>query len=378
MEIVRWLAFAAGVVIVVITNLSVVTTLIVPRGLSSQVTKAVSRTTRALFLFLAARFDDYEHKDKILVLWGPATLVFTLFTWLGMFFLGFGLILWPLLGGPLTDALRESGSSMLTLGFASTEKFWVGALDFVAAATGFIVIALQIAYLPTLYGAFNRRETLVTMLQSRAGSPAWGPEILMRHHQVAITDNLPAFYAEWEQWAADLAESHSTYPVLIGFRSPHRYRSWLVGLLAVMDAAAMQLALNPSTTPTQARLCIRMGFLALREIAAATGIPFDPDPFPDDPIELQQEEFEAAVHRLQDVGYAIERSPQEAWPHFQGWRVNYESVAYALGNAIVAPPGPWSGERDHLPGLAIIPQRPADRTPDDHRSDDAPKGSRGF
>lgn len=377
MDVVRWIAFLVGAAIVTGTALSVVTTLIVPRGLSSRISATVSGTLRSLFLFLTARVDDYERKDKILVLWGPSTLVFTLGTWLLLFFLGFGLMLWPLLGGALTDALRESGSSMLTLGFDSTDRFWPGALDFVAAATGFIVIALQIAYLPTLYGAFNRRETLVTMLQSRAGSPAWGPEILMRHHEVDITDNLPSFYAEWEQWAADLAESHSTYAVLVEFRSPHPYRSWLVGLLAVMDAAAMQLALNPSTTPTQARLCIRMGFLALREIAAATRIPYDPDPFPDDPIELTFEEFEAAVRNLQHAGFEIERSPREAWPHFHGWRVNYESVAYALGEAIVAPPGPWSGAREHLPSLAIIPQRPVNRTPEDPQGETQAGGAAG-
>lgn len=144
-----------------------------------------------------------------------------------------------------------------------------------------------------------------------------------------------------------------------------------------MDAAAMQLALNPSTTPTEARLCIRMGFLALREIAAATGIPYDPDPLPDDPIDLTYEEFEAAVRNLQEAGYEIERFPREAWPHFQGWRVNYESVSHALGNAIVAPPGPWSGERDHLPGLAIVPQRPVNRTPEDPQGEARSKGAMG-
>ena len=49
-----------------------------------------------------------------------------------------------------------------------------------AAASGLFVIAAQIGYLPTLYGAFNRRETEVTLLGSRAGTPPWGPELLAR------------------------------------------------------------------------------------------------------------------------------------------------------------------------------------------------------
>jgi hypothetical protein len=44
--------------------------------------------------------------------------------------------------------------------------------DFLAAASGLVIVALQIAYLPTLYAAYNRRETEVTLLGPRAGSPA--------------------------------------------------------------------------------------------------------------------------------------------------------------------------------------------------------------
>jgi hypothetical protein len=87
------------------------------------------------------------------------------------------------------------------LGFASRPLPSVTAVDFLAAVTGLLVVALQIAYLPVLYAAFSRREILVTTLQSRAGSPAWGPEILARHQLVNIVDNLrfcgPGWSACW-------------------------------------------------------------------------------------------------------------------------------------------------------------------------------------
>src|SRR5207244_1611771 len=94
-------------------------------------------------------------------------------------------------------------------------------------ATGLIIVALQIAYLPTLYAAFNRRETEVTLLAVRAGRPAWGPELLARSRFTITTEELPDFYRRWERWAADVAESHSSYPVLIGStpRIPIR-RGW--------------------------------------------------------------------------------------------------------------------------------------------------------
>jgi len=234
----------------------------------------------------------------------------------------------------------------------------------VAGATGAVVIALQIAYLPTLYGAFNRRETEVTLLGARAGTPAWGPELLLRtRYGVAINnDDLPALYNVWERWAADVAESHANYPVLVRFRSPRFLSSWLVSLLAIMDSAAMLLALRPSKDRIEPRRAIRMGFTALLEIGAALGMPVETDPDPDQEISLQYEEFVEAVAQLDTVGFPRERSAADAWPHFKGWRVNYETLAYALAYRIDAVPAPWSGPR-RWPAEVEQVRRPANRAP---------------
>jgi len=370
----HWLAFAVGLFVIVGTAGSVIRTLVVPRALVSRLSVTVARTfVRRVFLTIANRFDSYETKDKILALSAPVSLIVLLVVWLALFGVGYGLVLWAVVDGSLLAAFREAGSSLFTLGFASTPTQGATVVNFAAAFTGLIVIALQIAYLPTIYSAFNRRETLVTMLQSRAGAPAWGPEILARHHLVGLIDTLPDFYAEWERWAAEVAESHTTYPVIITFRSPHPLRSWALGLLAVLDSAALYLALSPKNAPTQARLCLRMGFTALRYIAEVSRIPFDPDPFPDDPIQLPYDEYLRGIERLREVDFPMERTPEEAWPHFRGWRVNYEAVAYELIDRMVAPPGPWSGERTRLRGVTIEPQRPADRRPDDPQTQAAPK-----
>lgn len=364
MTALEWAAFVVGAMIVLGVELSIIRTLIVPRGLASKTVALVTKLTRGVFLALANRSSDFATKDRILVLHGPAMLIAILVVWLAAFLLGFTLMLLPFVDSGFSQAMREAGSSMLTLGYAGTDGLGATAVHFFAAATGLITVALQIAYLPTLYSAFNRRETLVTMLQSRAGAPAWGPEILNRHHLVGLMDNLPYLFTEWEQWSADVAESHSSYPMLVYFRSPAPLRSWIVSLLAVMDAAAMHASFNPSQSTIEARLCIRMGFLCLREIAGAIGIGYDPDPMPHDPIELTYEDFVGAHHKLSESGYPMEVSPEEAWPHFRGWRVNYEAISYAIADHVVAPPGPWSGGRTHLPGMAIVPQPPANRTPE--------------
>jgi hypothetical protein len=204
---------------------------------------------------------------------------------------------------------------------------------------------------------------LVTMLESRAGAPAWGPELLARQQLVDIVDDLAAFYADWERWAADVTETHTSYPVLVFFRSAHELQSWIGGLLAVLDSAAIYLAVAPNEAPSSARLCLRMGFTGLRRIADLLNIPYEVDPHPDDPIDLSFEEFQQGLQHIARVGWEFERTPEEAWAHFRGWRVNYESVAYALADRIVAPPALWSGPRRHLPGPPMAPWRPPQRAP---------------
>ena len=75
-----------------------------------------------------------------------------------------------------------------------------------------------------------------------------------------------------------MSESHTTYPVLLLFRSPQAWYSWVLSLLAVLDAAAMHLALSPTTAPSQARLCLRMGFSAFRRMTMTLFLPANPAP----------------------------------------------------------------------------------------------------
>ncbi len=356
---------AVGIAGVLWSLSSALRTLVLPRPPKHGVLELLFTLVRGGFRFAASHLKTYEAQDSLLSLEEPAALVGVLLVWITAALFGFTAILAPVEGISIGRAFAEAGSSMFTLGFVGPHGIAATAIDFSAAGTGLVIVALQIGYLPTLYAAFNRRETLVTMLESRAGAPAWGPELLARHQLVGIIDDLPAFYARWEEWAADVAETHTTYPSLLYLRSPHPRYSWLVSLVAVLDSAALYLALCPSSAPSQARLCLRMGFSALRAIAEAVGIPFDPDPSPSDPIELPRAEFEAAFARLAGIGFPIETDPAHAWPQFQGWRVNYESVAQDLAARIMAPPAPWTGPRPGLRPIPLQPTRPTDRRPGD-------------
>ncbi len=365
MDALRWFALGVGIVLVASVGVSVLRALVVPRPPSRRsAISLVSRLIRRGFRSLAGFRRTYEAQDRLLAMAQPVGVVVVLAIWMGAALLGYALILWRIPPYSLPAALTEAGSSMFTLGFAAHGGGVARLVDFLAAGTGLVVIALQIAYLPTLYGAFNRREQLVTMLESRAGIPAWGPELLARHQLISTVDELPSLYAAWEAWAADLAETHSTYPSLLFLRSPRRHSSWIVALVAVLDSAALLLAFNPSSAPSQARHCLRMGFTALRDVATTVGIDFDPDPAPSDPILLEEDEFREAAAILRTIGFPLERTDAEAWPHFRGWRVNYEAIAYEIAARVLAPAAPWTGPRPVLVPVPVAPRRPVDRRPE--------------
>ena len=253
---------------------------------------------------------------------------------------------------------------MFTLGFTLSHAEGSRIVDFIAAGTGMVLVALQIAYLPTLYSAYNRRETLVTLLESRAGSPAWGPELLIRHQLVGTIDNLPSLFAEWERWAADVAESHSTYPSLLYLRSPRAQNSWIVSLIAVMDAAALTLAMDPEGAPIEARMCIRMGFTCLRDIAQATRMPFDPDPGPGPAHRPRRAAFDEAYDRLAAVGYADIPAAGRGvgpLPGLAGQLRGRWPTPWPTGSTPRRPSGP--GPAASSEGESIEPVRPTDRQP---------------
>ncbi len=367
----RWVGFVLGMVIVGATFSSVVGSIVLPKGVRSRISYAVWRGVKQSFMTAASRLRRYEAKDRLLGLLGPVALLVLLAAWLLLFLLGYALLLWPLSGdgAGFMAALRLSGSSLFTLGLAASPRGGATVVTFVAAATGLVVVALQIGYLPTIYGAYNRRETLVNMLESRAGEPAWGVELLAREQLIGSVESLGPFFTDWERWAADLTESHVNYPWLLSFRSPYPLRSWVVSLLAVLDAAALYLALVPGRAPSvssAARHCLRTGFLGFRALAGVYRVEVDADPRPDAPIALTRQEFQEGLDRLEAVGFPMERTPEEAC----GWRVNYETAAYLLADRLVAVPAPWSGERSSLRlpadvGQVLVPVRPRHRSPDD-------------
>jgi hypothetical protein len=359
----RSVAACVGGLLVLATGVSVVATLIVPRTVGGWLTRWVHPVVAGAFRLVTSGIADYTRRDRFLAGEAASTLIVQLVGWLVSSFVGYALLFWPFVSGGITAAFTLAGSSLFTLGFAAPRGGAPKVIVCIAAATGLIIVSLQIAYLPTLYAAFNRRETEVALLNARAGVPSWGPELLARTHYalgsgLSTLDTLPDLYARWERWAADIGESHTAYLPLARFRSPRPLSSWVTALLAMLDSAALFLALSPQSAPVvPARLFLRAGFLCFNQIANAVGIRVPDEPDPNGRISLTYQEFLDAVERMRAVDFPIERDPADAWPDFVGWRVNYERAAYSLASQLDVVPALWSGPRK-TGDAAIPPFRP--------------------
>jgi len=353
----RWAALVAGVLLLAITLIDLFTTMVMPRPARGR-----WRLTRLLFLALfrpyrrlVLRLRSLQTRERALAVFAPAWVFILLAMWSALLMLAYSLLLWsapfvegvhPPGGGGVDflDTLYFSGSSLFTLGFG--DVLATGATRIVIVlegATGLALVALVISYLPTLYSAFNRREVHILLLDARAGAPPSGPELVRRACQEGMTEDLALFFREWERWAADLLETHLSYPALALFRSPHDNENWVTALGAVLDAASIVLSVKEHQGPVRgaAEAFHRTGTHAVEDIFQF----FRLDPRA---AVIDRSEFEAVVNDLRLRGFPT-RGMDEAWEEFQRRRAAYGPRLDAIAVMLVAPPSQWIGDRSTLP-----------------------------
>jgi hypothetical protein len=337
--------FAAGVVLVMIVIDSALRTFVLPRGVFVRFTRFVSVTVRRAFDVRLHWAKTYEARDRVMALYGPIAMFVLVIVWLVMVLVGFTLMFVSVEGVGWKAAFTQSGSSMFTLGFEPPIGFWAATLGFLEAGIGLGLLALLIAYLPTIYGAFSRREILVAHMSARAGTPPSAVDLLRRAHLIGRLDNLDDVWVDFQLWFAELQETHTSLAFVNWFRSPEPDRHWITAAGAVLDAAAMVNSTIDVPRQPMASLCIRSGFTSLRSIARFFRVPHPTDPAPDDPISIGRDEWEAACRELEVVGVPLVADRDQAWRDFAGWRVNYDIPLVTLAGLLVAPYAPWSSDR---------------------------------
>ncbi len=342
----RLFVFLIGLSFVVATIFSAISTFVLPRSARSQLNRLVFGLLRRLFEFVMRFAHTYERRDAIMAYYAPIALMLLVPAWYVLISIGYSFMYWALQAGDYFYDLRLSGSSLLTLGFTASEGYLVTILAFSEALLGLIMVGLLIAYLPTMYSAFSRREQAVNMLEIRAGNPPNPFDMLSRFHRIHGLDKLAEMWKTWEAWFADVEESHTTLPALNFFRSPRAENSWVTSAGAVLDTAAITLSSIDIPSEMSAALCIRAGFLALRRIADYFDVSYPRDPYyPTTPISVTREEYNEVIRKLEEAGLPIKADREKAWMDFAGWRVNYDRVLLVLCALVMAPQAPWSSDR---------------------------------
>jgi len=346
MIILRVLVFITGTALIIWAIFSAVQTLVLPRNAQDKLTRLVFMSIRWIFSIRLRWLHSYAERDRLMAFFAPVSLLSLVPTWLMLLLLGYMGLFWSLGGLTWLEAFWISGSSLLTLGFAVSKSFSSTLLAFSEAALGLMMVALLIAYLPTMYAAFSRREAAVTLLDVRAGNPPSAMQMIARYHRIHGLDQLKEQWQIWEAWFADIEESHTSLPALVFFRSPKPDHSWVTAAGTVLDAASLTLSAIDIPASPHAALCIRAGFLALRHIADFFNIPYSHDPhYPIQTISITRQEFDQACDELKSQGLPIKADRDQVWQDFAGWRVNYDQVLLALVNLTMPPAAPWSGNR---------------------------------
>lgn len=400
----RGAGFAFGLLLFTMTSLSLLRTVVVPRNLRSLITDLVIAAVVGASRLAAKLSRTYMGRDAALAWAGPLIIIALLITWLMCYIFAYGFLIYGISGQPLGASIVQSGSSLLTLGFAyDNGSSNATLLDFFAAITGPVVIALMIGYLPALYQTFIDREVPVTLMATDAGEPAWGPELLSRISLAKSLPDLPMHLGKWAPWAAKLRMTHITYPMLMYVRSGRGTRHFLVSLLSAMDASALMIALNASLPRTPAYVTLlhgsesvqtlyvffaanksRLYYVPFRSLWArkvTSGSQVRPEqlkvPARDAAIAavheaaatdtsnalaetrfnrftsaetmtstLTRTEFDYAVDILRRSDFPLEVEIEDAWEMFRRIRATYEFPMYALLRRLDATPAPWTGARN--------------------------------
>src|SRR5437016_12109153 len=273
------LGAAGSVAMILVVLWDAFEVIILPRRVTRKfrLTRFFYRGTWKPWSMAARRVSPDSRRELFLSFYGPVSLLFLLSLWAAGLILGFA-ALHRSLGTPMKvpdgtisflTYLYSSGSTFFTLGLGDViAETWPGrALTILEAGMGLGFLAVVIGYLPVLYQAFSRRELNISLLDARAGSPSTAAELLRRHFDGDQFVELSAFLREWERWAAELLESHLSYPVLAYYRSQHSNQSWLGALTTILDATTLVMVGIDGTPAHQAQLTFAIARHAVADLA---------------------------------------------------------------------------------------------------------------
>jgi hypothetical protein len=342
------LAAIAGITLILAILLDAFETVVLPRRVTRQfrLTAWFYRNTWIPWARLAKRIKSPNRHEAFLGYFGPLSLIALLGLWALGLICGFALLQFgagehvQLSNEPINFGrlLYHSGETFFTLGYGDITPVspTARALAVCEAGMGFAFLGVVIGYLPTIYSAFSRREIEISLLDARAGSPPTAAELLIRFGgspQQAVLDRI---FRDWEHWAAEVLESHLSYPALSFFRSQHSNQSWLGALTTILDATALVMAGIDGIHDEQARLTFAMARHAVVDLAQVVNARFDPQPFE----RLSPEELVHLRKALTEEGLRLDDSERAA-AKLKQLRSLYEPYALGIARNLFITLPPW-------------------------------------
>lgn len=372
-------ALIAGLLLVLMVLWETFETIVLPRRVTRQfrLTRYFYRMTWKPWAALAAMRRTKKKRDSMLSYYGPLSLLLLLAFWAFTLVLGFGLLHYGLhdkMNGTLFrsdfgNAVYFSGTTLFTLGLgdvapASPMGRFVTVLE---GGIGFGFLALVIGYLPVLYQSFSRREVTISLLDARAGSPPTAVELFRRQSGAHGMEALTELLEHWEQWSAELMESHLSYPVLAYFRSQHDNQSWIASLTAILDVCTLAMVGLEGMCQYQARMTFAMARHALVDLSQVFGAP----PEKDGRVDRLPPETLAALRRALAASGFILADGEAATTELNRLRKLYEPYAFSLANYLRLDLPPWiktdTGKDNwQTTAWAAQAQRAAGAAQDDH------------
>jgi len=338
-------ATIAGIVVILAVLLDAFETVVLPRRVRRKfrITVWFYRYTWIPWRKITTLIRSPGRRENFLGYFGPLSLLFLLALWACGLIFGFALLQYGagehvMLGNETVTFSRViylSGSTFFTLGYGdiTPTSAMARALAVLEAGMGFGFLGTVIGYLPTIYSSFSRREIEISLLDARAGSPPTAAELLTRFGKCPQLDEI---FRDWERWAAELLESHISYPPLSFFRSQHNNQSWLGALTMMLDASALVVAGIDGIRDEQAKLTFAVARHAMVDLAQLVNAHYDPLA----PGRLDEEQLSKLEQAIQDHGlrFAKAAKSEETLAHL---RSLYEPYAVAMARNLLITLPPW-------------------------------------
>ncbi|MFL5624801.1 MAG: potassium channel family protein [Ktedonobacteraceae bacterium] len=344
-----------GLILISIILQDAFETIVLPRRVSRRfrLARLFYLVTWQLSSLIAHRIRTLTRREYFLSFYGPLSLILLLVVWAVALVLGFAM-----LQAGFGSAIKApenavnfwtdfymSGTTFFTLGLGDVTPLTPIArfITVVESGTGFGFLALVIGYLPINYQSFSRREIGISLMDAHAGSPPTAAGILRRHSQGLVMPELIEHLHAWENWSAELLESHLSYPVLMYYRSQHDHQSWLAALTAILDVTAL-LAIGIDDVPEQRALfTFAIACHAAIDLSQVFTLPDGVSQI----NRLPSSDFQRLKDQLRGMGIAL-HGEDTAEQRLAELREKYEPYVIALARHLYMPLPGWLAEEDSV------------------------------